>query len=515
MALGGHLPDLHPFVRRFRRRRHRRRQRHPVATCPISPTWVSMRCGSIRGTRRRRSMPATTSPTTATSSRCSARSTTGEAMIDEAHAGRPARAARHRAEPHVRRTPLVPRGTRRRARVGRARPLPLPARQGRRRRAAAERLAVGIRRSGVDPRVANRTASGTSTCSTPGSRTSTGTTTRFEPSSSTSCASGSISVSMASASMWPTVLLKAPGLPDIGSEYKPVTGAPPRPGHPHWDQPGVPDIYRAWREVGDSVRPAARVRRRGVGVVGCQAGRLPRAPTACTPRSTSMSPVPRGMRSNCARRSATRWSAHQLVDAPVTWVLSNHDIDRHVTRYGRDRRRTTRCTVDPMQPSTSPWALAGRAPRSSWSWRSPAPCTSTKVRSSACRKSTTSRNRCWPIPPGNDRGTPVAVATDVECRCRGRQPGRRSGSVRPAPWLPQPDDWSDLSVEAQEADDGSMLHLYRNALHLRRVLPELRANDHSWLDLGDDVIAFTRSDRFACVVNFGDRPVPICPTASC
>jgi alpha-glucosidase len=31
----------------------------------------------------------------------------------------------------------------------------------------------------------------------------------------------------------------------------------------------------------------------------------------------------------------TSLAAHVAIGAPVTWVLSNHDIDRHVTRYGR------------------------------------------------------------------------------------------------------------------------------------------------------------------------------------
>ena len=50
-------------------------------------------------------------------------------------------------------------------------------------------------------------------------------------------------------------LLKAEGLPDLGEAAKPRLGQPPIPGHPHWDQPGVPDLYRAWREVADSYDP--------------------------------------------------------------------------------------------------------------------------------------------------------------------------------------------------------------------------------------------------------------------
>jgi alpha-glucosidase len=83
--------------------------------------------------------------------------------------------------------------------------------------------------------------------------------------------------------------------------------------------------------------------------------------------------------------------------------------------------------------------------------------------------------------------------------------GFSSGS----PWLPQPASWSELSVEAEEADNDSMLWLYRDALRLRRELPELHRNEHGWLDLGGQVIALTRGDGFACVVNFGEDPIDL------
>ena len=56
-----------------------------------------------------------------------------------------------------------------------------------------------------------------------------------------------------------------------------------------------------------------------------------------------------------------------------------------------------------------------------------------------------------------------------------------------------------------------MLWLYRDALHQRRDIEELRGDDMSWLELGDHVIAFSRGDRFGCVVNFGDRAITLPP----
>jgi alpha-glucosidase len=74
------------------------------------------------------------------------------------------------------------------------------------------------------------------------------------------------------------------------------------------------------------------------------------------------------------------------------------------------------------------------------------------------------------------------------------------------PWLPQPAEWADLTVERQRTDPDSMLALYRNALRLRRALPALGDGTMTWLECAPDVLAFTREPGFACVVNFGTEP---------
>ncbi len=108
-----------------------------------------------------------------------------------------------------------------------------------------------------------------------------------------------------------------------------------------------------------------------------------------------------------------------------------------------------------------------------------------------------------------------AAATAAGCRCRGPGPGHRSGSRRgdAQPWLPQPAGWADLSVEAQEARPRTRCSaLYRGALRLRRDLRALGAGtgaDVTWLELGDDVVAFSREPGFVCAVNCGSTPVPL------
>ncbi len=72
-----------------------------------------------------------------------------------------------------------------------------------------------------------------------------------------------------------------------------------------------------------------------------------------------------------------------------------------------------------------------------------------------------------------------------------------------APWLPQPERFGAMSVEAQDDDSSSMLNLYRQALELRK---QWFADDEDieMHDLGPDLLAFARGSGARCVVNMGD-----------
>ena len=76
-------------------------------------------------------------------------------------------------------------------------------------------------------------------------------------------------------------------------------------------------------------------------------------------------------------------------------------------------------------------------------------------------------------------------------------------------WLPQPRTWGDLTVEHEEEDVRSFLSLYRTMLDLRRSLPALASSELYWLSYDTTVIAFSRGDGFACVVNFGAEPIEL------
>jgi len=79
-----------------------------------------------------------------------------------------------------------------------------------------------------------------------------------------------------------------------------------------------------------------------------------------------------------------------------------------------------------------------------------------------------------------------------------------------ATWLPQPSAWAVLTVEAQEADPGSTLALYRRTFALRRVERDLHTAPLDWLPSAPDVLAFARGE-VTCVVNLGPEPVELPP----
>jgi alpha-glucosidase len=78
-----------------------------------------------------------------------------------------------------------------------------------------------------------------------------------------------------------------------------------------------------------------------------------------------------------------------------------------------------------------------------------------------------------------------------------------------APWLPQPDDWKDLTAEAQAGDPGSMLELYRQALRLRRAEAALADSSLTWLPAPQDVLSYRRGGVLTVLVNLSAHPVQL------
>ena len=411
-----HLRGLRPQLRRRQRRRDRRPRRRPRRGSPTCATSASTRSGSRPGTSRRSPTAATTSPTTGRSTRPSARSrrprrssprrsTLGiRTIVDivpnhvsDRHAWFQAALAAGPGSPE-RDAVLVPPGPRRRTATSR-RPAGGPSSRARRGRRTTEprRHARRVVPAPVHGRAA---------------RPQLGPPRRPRASTRRSCASGSTAAPPASASTRRRCWSR--------TRRCPRSRPSPRPGeHPH-TRPRraarhLPRLARDRRRLPGHARP----RRRGL-AAGRRALRPLPAPGRAAHRLQLRLHGPAlGRRRACATSIDATLAAHAPVGAPATWVLSNHDVTRPVTRYGRADTvvRLRPQAVRAPRPTSSSGDAGPAPPRSS-----PPPCparsTSTRATSSASTRSrsrsTRSRTRCTPA-----RAASTPAATAAACRCPG------------------------------------------------------------------------------------------------
>ncbi|MFI1176603.1 glycoside hydrolase family 13 protein [Streptomyces melanogenes] len=295
-------------------------------------------------------------------------------------------------------------------------------------------------------------------------------------------------------------LVKAPGLPDIGgSDQLKLLG---NDVMPFFDQDGVHEIYRSWRLILDEY-PGERIA-------------VAEAWTPTVERTAHYVRPDELHQAFNFQYLGAPWDAEALrevidvslaamrpVGAPATWVLSNHDVTRHATRFANPpglgtQLRTPGDRELGLRRARAATLLMLALPGSAYLYQ------------------------------GEELGLPDVTDLPDEVRqdpsffrAEG-QDGFRDGCRVPLPWtvdgpsygfggggswLPQPASWGALSVEAQTGDPDSTLELYRAALAARREHPGLGSGDAvSWLEAPEGVLAFAR-DGFVCTVNLTAEPV--------
>jgi alpha-glucosidase len=289
--------------------------------------------------------------------------------------------------------------------------------------------------------------------------------------------------------------------------------------HPLRDRDEVHEIYAEWRKVFDEYDP-------------------PRIAVAeawvTTPerRAKYASPLGLGQAFNFDLLTADfdaaqfrRIVSDNLLQATVTgssstWVLSNHDVTRHATRYGlaplhgRDVKQGTE------------WIIAG-APEDQID------------REQGLRRARAATLFLLGLPgsaylyQGEELGLhEVADIPDGRRQdpayIRSRDAGAwsydglgRDGCRVPLPWstdtssygfgpdgahLPQPEWFADVAVSVQDGEPDSTLNLYRRALALRHELQT--AESLEWVDSDSpEVLHFRRSNGWEVVTNFGETTV--------
>lgn len=302
-------------------------------------------------------------------------------------------------------------------------------------------------------------------------------------------------------------LIKEPGLPDVEELSSSMTGSDSDPKdekpHPHWGQEGVHEIIRGFRKVIDEYDNRA---------MAAEAWILP------------LSKMAKWVRKDEYHQAfnfeylATEWEARRLkevvdeslfefgaVGAPSTWVLSNHDVIRHVTRlsYKEIPKQGDGIGPDYPQPDEAKGQRIGRAasafmlglPGSSYLYQ------------------------------GEELGLPEHTTLESEYRqdptffrTNGERVGR-DGCRVPIPWeadapafgfsetgkswLPQPQNYRGYSRDRQQGVAGSTLELYKRLLSLRKS-NALGDGNLEWVEslCTDSTLAY-KNNSVLVVANFG------------
>ncbi|WP_242090158.1 glycoside hydrolase family 13 protein [Curtobacterium sp. DN_7.5] len=205
-------------------------------------------------------------------------------------------------------------------------------------------------------------------------------------------------------------------------------------------------------------------------------------------------------------------AASEQSGASSTWVLSNHDVVRHATRYGLPDGTDTDAWL--MTDGTSPELDRARGLR----------------RARAATMLLLALPGSTYVYQGEELGLHEAAAIprdelqDPKWIRTGHTVKGRDGCRVPIPWttsgpsfgfgtaaphLPQPAESGASSVEAESGDPASTLSLYRAALAERARLQ--RGEGLTWVaePASPEVVAFDRHDGWRSMTNFGTEPVPL------
>ncbi|RAX21974.1 alpha-amylase [Actinomyces sp. Z5] len=306
-------------------------------------------------------------------------------------------------------------------------------------------------------------------------------------------------------------LVKAPGLPDdaLGEDrWRGTAVDDERPktadNGPMFDQPGVHDIYRDWRSVLSGIRPDI--------LLVAEAWVDPPEQMAKYVREDEMSQafnfeyLKSPWRAPDLRRVIdTSRAANAAVGAPTTWVLSNHDVVRHATRFGfaPGAEPDDGIGAEDPQPDT---ALGLRKARAATLFALGLPGSMYMFQGEelGLPEHTTMDDAC--------RQDPAWLRTDKRTRgrdgCRVPLPWAATGpaygfNTTGRTWLPQPDGWGVYAPAVQESDPDSTLSMYRRAIAARREW-QLGRGEVEWVqDLPEQVLAF-RNGEVTVAINMGD-----------
>ncbi len=286
--------------------------------------------------------------------------------------------------------------------------------------------------------------------------------------------------------------------------------------HPIWDRDEVHDVYRGWRKVFNRYDPPR------VAVAEAWVEDPERRA-----RYASIEGLGQTFNFDLLRADFHAPQFKEIIDhnlelaeksdSSTTWVLSNHDVVRHATRYGLpDLDRSVEDVVGQS------WLLRGGNPD--------------EVNlEQGNRRADAATMLLLALPGGTYiyQGEELGLHEVGDIADEDRQDPTffrntgvdvgRDGARVPLPWVadeagygfgtptphfPQPDWFVRHAVDVEDADPNSTLNLYRSAMALRKRL--LTEEKLQWEDTGsDEVLQFIRPNGWRVVMNFSSEAVEL------
>ncbi|MDT5075722.1 MAG: alpha-glucosidase [Mycobacterium sp.] len=185
-------------------------------------------------------------------------------------------------------------------------------------------------------------------------------------------------------------------------------------------------------------------------------------------------------------------AAADLAGSAPTWCLSNHDVEREVSRYGGGALGLARAKAMALVMLALPGAVF--------------------------------------VYNGEELGLPNVdlpdeVLQDPTWERSGHEERGRDGCRVPMPWsgdappfgfsdsadtwLPMPPDWATLTVAAEDDDPDSTFSLFRRAIEIRHRRADFSDLTLEFLGGAPDVVTFRCGDGLVCVLNAGATAVAL------
>ena len=289
-------------------------------------------------------------------------------------------------------------------------------------------------------------------------------------------------------------MAKPPGLPDSKEEAKVLSHTD---DDPRFNNPNVHEIHRGIRKIVDDYPGAATIGEVWVmdNLLWAEYVRPDELHLGFNFRLTQVD-FDAGEIHAAIQNSL---DAVAIENAVPTWTLSNHDVDREVTRYGGGEIGLRRARAMAMAMLALPgtvfiyngeelglpdvldlpeevlqdptWERSGHTERG--------------------------RDKCRVPLPWSGDSPPFGFSTSADT------------------WLPMPKEWAALTVEKQSADPESTLSFFQRAIELRRGRDrlgdesELDGSGFEWLTAPTGALTFQGRGGLVCALNAGDRPIAL------